>query len=173
MNLNDVHRGIQKNKKRKRIGRGAGSGHGKTSGRGHKGARSRAGYSMHPTFEGGQMPLVRRVPKRGFNNQFAVAVGVVNLAQLEDRFEDGAEVTPELLKANHLAKGRYDVLKVLGDGELTKKLTVSAHRFSKSAREKIERAGGAVVVLLGKKPVVKNKANSRKRGIGAGASGAQ
>ncbi len=173
MNLNDVHRGVHKYKKRKRLGRGTGSGHGKTSGRGHKGARSRAGYSMHPTFEGGQMPLVRRVPKRGFHNRFALTVAVVNLSQLEEQFEAGAEVTPESLRANSLAKGRYDVLKVLGDGELTKRLAVSAHRFSKSARAKIEQAGGTVVVLPGKKPVVKNKANSRKRNAAVEAPGAQ
>ena len=173
MNLNEVHRGIQKNKKRKRVGRGTGSGRGKTCGRGHKGARSRAGYSVHPTFEGGQMPLVRRVPKRGFNNRFALTVAVVNLGQIEEHFDTGAEVTPEALQARSLAKGRYDVLKVLGDGELTKQLTVSAHRFSKSAREKIEQAGGKAVVLPGKKPVPKNKANSRVRHAGAATSGAE
>lgn len=173
MNLNDVHRGVRKNKKRKRVGRGTGSGHGKTCGRGHKGARSRAGYSVHPAFEGGQMPLVRRVPKRGFHNQFAVSVAVVNLGQIEQCFEAGAEVTPEALQAHSLAKGRYDVLKILGDGELTKQVTVAAHRFSKSAQAKIEQAGGKVVVLPGKKPVVKNKAGSRKRNAAAAASGAQ
>jgi len=157
MNLNDVHRGINKNKKRKRVGRGIGSGHGKTCGRGHKGQRSRAGYSTHPTFEGGQMPLVRRIPKRGFNNRWALSVVVVNVGQLDQCFEEGAEVTPETLKARDLAKGRYDVLKVLGDGQLTKKLSISAHRFSKSAQEKIEKAGGQVTVLPGKAPVVKNK----------------
>ncbi len=157
MNLNDVHRGIQKNKKRKRLGRGIGSGHGKTCGRGHKGQRSRAGYSVHPTFEGGQMPLVRRIPKRGFNNRWARVVAIVNLGQLEERFDDGAEVTPEVLKSKNLAKGRYDELKVLGEGELTKKLKISAHRFSRSALEKIQQAGGEAVVLPGKKPVVKNK----------------
>ena len=157
MNLNDVHRGIQKNKKRKRLGRGIGSGHGKTCGRGHKGQRSRAGHSVHPTFEGGQMPLVRRIPKRGFNNRWAQVVAIVNLGQLEDRFDDGDEVTPEMLKTRNLAKGRYDELKVLGDGELTKKLKISAHRFSQSALEKIQQAGGEAVVLPGKKPVVKNK----------------
>jgi large subunit ribosomal protein L15 len=157
MNLNDVHRGIRKHKKPKRLGRGIGSGHGKTCGRGHKGQRSRAGWSQHPTFEGGQMPLVRRVPKRGFHNRFAPAVAIVNVAELEARFEAGDEVNAETLKARHLAKGRYDVLKILGDGELTKKLKVAAHRFSKSAREKIERAGGEVVVLPGKAPVVKDK----------------
>jgi len=157
MNLNDVHRGIKKYKQRKRVGRGTGSGHGKTCGRGHKGQRSRAGYSVHPTFEGGQMPLVRRIPKRGFNNRWALSVAIVNLKDLEQRFEDGAEVNPETLKAKNLAKGRYDLLKVLANGELTKKLKISAHRFSRAAVEKIEKAGGEVVVLPGKAPVVKNK----------------
>ena len=157
MNLNDVHRGIKKYKKRKRVGRGAGSGHGKTCGRGHKGQRSRAGYSVHPTFEGGQMPLVRRIPKRGFNNRWALSVVIVNVGDLEKRFDDGAEVNAETLKANNLAKGRYDVLKVLGDGELTKNLKISAHRFSRQAIEKIEKAGGQAVVLPGKAPVPKNK----------------
>ncbi len=157
MNLNDVHRGIQKYKKRKRVGRGPGSGHGKTCGRGHKGQRSRAGYSVHPTFEGGQMPLVRRIPKRGFNNRWAETVAIVNLSDLEARFDDCAEVTPETLRAKNLAKGRYDLLKVLGDGELTKTLKISAHKFSRSALQKIEKAGGQAVVLPGKAPVVKNK----------------
>ncbi len=161
MNLNDVHRGIQKNKKRKRLGRGIGSGHGKTCGRGHKGQCSRAGYSVHPTFEGGQMPLVRRIPKRGFNNRWAQVVAIVNLGELENRFDDGAEVTPEVLKSKNLAKGRYDELKVLGEGELTKKLKISAHRFSRSALEKIQKAGGEAVVLPGKKPVVKNKQKAK------------
>lgn len=162
MNLNDVHRGIEKNKSRKRIGRGIGSGHGKTCGRGHKGQRSRAGCSIHPTFEGGQMPLVRRVPKRGFNNRWAPVVAVVNVDDLQVRFEDGDEVTLDALKANSLAKGRFDVLKVLARGELTKKLRVSAHQFSRQAAEKIQQAGGEVVVLPGKAPVVKNKQKSSK-----------
>ena len=157
MNLNDVHIGIKKYKKRKRVGRGPGSGVGKTCGRGHKGQRSRAGYSVHPTFEGGQMPLVRRIPKRGFNNRWAQTVAIVNLADLQERFDDGADVTPETLKDKNLAKGRYDVLKVLANGELTKTLNVSAHRFSRQAAEKIEKAGGKVVLLPGKTPVPKNK----------------
>ena len=157
MNLNDVHRGIRKHKKRKRIGRGTGSGHGKTCGRGHKGQRSRAGSSRHPTFEGGQMPLVRRIPKRGFHNRWALAVAVVNVGDLEERFQADDDVNPDTLKAKNLAKGRFDLLKILGDGQLTKKLKVSAHRFSKAAREKIEQAGGQVVVLPGKAPLVKNK----------------
>lgn len=161
MNLDDVNRGIAKNKKRKRIGRGPGSGHGKTCGRGHKGQRSRAGFSMHPTFEGGQMPLVRRIPKRGFTNRWALSVGIVNISDLDVAFADGDEVTLETLQARNLAKGRFDVLKVLGDGELTKKLKVSAHRFSKSAKQKIEAVGGEIVVLPGKAPVVKNKMKSK------------
>ena len=161
MNLNDIHRGIKKYKTRRRVGRGPGSGHGKTCGRGHKGQGSRAGFSMHPTFEGGQMPLVRRIPKRGFNNRWALKVAIVNVGDLDNRFGDGDEVNIETLKAKNLAKGSFDVLKVLGNGELTKKLTISAHRFSKSAIEKIEKAGGETVVLPGKAPVVKNKQKSK------------
>ncbi len=157
MNLNDVHRGIQKHKKRKRLGRGPGSGQGKTAGRGHKGQRARAGWSGSSTFEGGQMALVRRVPKRGFHNQFAVTVATVNLCDLDRVFASGDEVTPQVLQAKSLIKRDCEVLKVLGNGELTKKLKVSAHRFSRSAAEKIQQAGGEVVVLPGKKPVVKNK----------------
>ena len=160
MNLNDVNSGIKKFKKRKRVGRGTGSGIGKTSARGHKGQHSRSGASQSPVFEGGRMPLVRRVPKRGFNNQFALKVGTVNVGDLELAFEAGEEVTMESLRAKDLAKYRYDVLKILGDGDLTKKLKVSAHRFSKSAKEKIEKAGGEAVVLPGKKPVPKNKQKS-------------
>jgi large subunit ribosomal protein L15 len=161
MNLDDVNRGIHRNKSRKRIGRGPGSGHGKTAGRGAKGQRSRTGYSMRATFEGGQMPIVRRIPKRGFHNRFARTVAVVNVGDLERRFDGGAEVTPETLKAKNLAKGRYDLLKVLGNGELTKPLTVSAHQFSRSAAEKIEKAGGQTVVLPGPAPVVKNKQRTK------------
>jgi large subunit ribosomal protein L15 len=161
MNLNDIHRGIKKYKNRKRVGRGPGSGHGKTCGRGHKGQGSRAGFSMHATFEGGQMPLVRRIPKRGFNNKWALKVAIVNISDLEKRFNDGDEVNIETLKAKNLAKGSFDVLKVLGDGELTKKLKISAHRFSKSASEKIEKAGGEAILLPGKAPVVKNKMKSK------------
>jgi len=157
MNLHDVHRGINKHKKSKRLGRGTGSGHGKTCGRGHKGHKSRSGYSRKAVFQGGAMPLVRRVPKRGFHNRFAATVFAVNVADLERAFAAGEEVTPESLRKKSLAKARYDVLKVLGNGELTKKLKVSAHRFSKSAREKIEKAGGEVVVLPGKKPVDEKK----------------
>lgn len=162
MNINDVHEGIQKYKKRKRIGRGIGSGLGKTSGRGHKGQKSRAGHSQHPTFQGGAMPMIRRIAKRGFNNKWALRVGEVNIADLEANFKAGEEVNPDTLREKDLANYRYDVLKVLGQGELSKKLSVSAHRFSQSAREKIEKAGGTIVELPGKEPVVKNKMGSQK-----------
>ena len=163
MNLNDVHRGIKKYKKRRRVGRGPGSGHGKTSARGHKGQQSRAGASHHPTFQGGAMPLVRRVPKRGFNNRFALTVAAVNVCDLEKAFDTGDAVTPDSLREKSLAKGRYDLLKVLGSGDLTKKLKVSAHRFSKSAQEKIAKAGGEVVLLPGRTPVEVKKRIQRKK----------
>ena len=153
MNIDDVHRGIHRFKRRRRVGRGPGSGWGKTAGKGHKGQQARAGFSQHPTFQGGAMPLVRRVPKRGFHNAFALVVGTVNLRDLETAFQAGDEVNPETLRARSLAKTRWDVLKILGDGELTKNLKVCAHRFSASAKEKIERAGGEVVVLPGRAPV--------------------
>lgn len=157
MNLSDVHRGIRGHKKKKRIGRGSGSGHGKTSGRGHKGQGSRSGHSRKPTFQGGAMPLVRRVPKRGFNNRWALKVAVVNVGQINDNFEDGEEVSLRMLAARNLARGQFDILKVLGDGELTKKVSIQAHRFSKSAAEKIEKAGAEMIVLAAKIPVEEKK----------------
>lgn len=148
MILDDVHRGIQKRKQRKRLGRGPGSGHGKTSGRGHKGAGSRRGYSSRIGFAGGQMPLFRIVAKRGFNNAaFADKVLAINISTLEEHFSSGEEVTPETLKAYGLAKAQHDLIKILGDGQLSKKLTVKAQRFSKSAAEKIQAAGGTIEIL--------------------------
>lgn len=145
MILNDVQTGIQPRKPRKRIGRGVGSGHGKTSGRGHKGYFSRSGSSSRRGFQGGQMPLFRRVAKRGFsNNQFAAEVVVINVGLLGENFEPGSVITPELLVAKGLIATRYDELKVLGDGELSVAITVSAHRFSASAEAKILVAGGSV-----------------------------
>lgn len=157
MNLHDIHRGIKKNKKRRRVGRGPGSGWGKTSGRGNKGQGQLAGWTSKPVFEGGQMPLSRRIPKRGFNNQWAAVVTSVNLGQIDAVFNAGEEVTPESLRLHNLAGGRYDLLKILAGGELTKKLKISAHRFSASALAKIEKAGAEAVVLPGPAPVVKNK----------------
>lgn len=162
MNLNDVNCGIEKHKKRKRIGRGIGSGQGKTAGKGHKGQKSRAGWSQPAVFQGGTMPLVRRVPKRGFNNRFALTVATINVSDLDANFDAGAEVTPEVLRQRSLLKYRYDVLKVLGDGELSKGLKVSAHRFSGSAKEKIERAGGQIVELAEKTPVAVKQGKTQK-----------
>ena len=130
---------------RKRVGRGPGSGHGKTAGRGNKGQKSRIGYRHQRGFEGGQMPLHRRVPKRGFTNIFRVVYDVVNISDL-DRFDAGDSVTPEKLAERRLAHGRRPV-KILGDGELKKALTVSAHKFSASAKSRIEAAGGSCEVL--------------------------
>ena len=131
---------------RKRVGRGPGSGLGKTAGRGSKGAKSRSGYSRRRGFEGGQMPLIRRVPKRGFVNKFAKDVVVVNLSDLKD-FPEGTVVTPDLLLASRRIRRAGDLLKVLGDRELQKPLVVQAHAFSRSARAKIEASGGRVEVL--------------------------
>ncbi len=147
MILDDVHRGIQKNKKRKRIGRGPGSGHGKTSGRGHKGQGSRSGYSRKPGFEGGCVPIYRRVPKRGFTNaRFRTDYTIVNVDKL-DALADGSTVDLKAILDAGLVSMNTKLLKILGGGELTKKLTVRAHKLSKSAVEKIEGAGGKVVML--------------------------
>ena len=131
---------------RKRIGRGEGSGTGVTAGRGHKGQKSRSGYKQKRGFEGGQMPLHRRVPKRGFRNPFRVAYAVVNLDTLAERFAEGAEITPEVLRERGLI-GRSDLVKVLARGELSKALTVKAHRFSARASERITAAGGRIEVV--------------------------
>jgi len=133
-------------KKPKRKGRGTGSGLGKTAGRGHKGQKSRSGGGVRPGFEGGQMPLTRRIPKRGFTNVFAKVYSEVNVAQLEV-FEPDTVVTPELLKEKGIIKKINDGVKILGNGDLTKKLTVKAHKFSKAAQEKIEAAGGKAEVI--------------------------
>jgi len=132
---------------RKRVGRGPGSGSGKTAARGYKGAQSRSGYKQKRGFEGGQMPLHRRVPKRGFNNIFRVEYAVVNLDSLALRFESGAVVDPDTLRASGLVSDRTALIKVLARGEVTKALTVSAHKFSGKAAEKIAAAGGTASVL--------------------------
>jgi large subunit ribosomal protein L15 len=131
---------------KKRVGRGQGSGNGKTAGRGHKGAQSRSGYHFKRGFEGGQMPLHRRVPKRGFHNPFRVEYAVVNLDTLAERFEDGMTITPELLRERGLAP-TTGLIKVLARGDISKRLTVQAHKFSGKAAEKIAAAGGAAEVL--------------------------
>ncbi len=132
--------------RRKRVGRGPGSGHGVRAGRGNKGHKSRSGFTHKPGFEGGQMPLHRRVPKRGFHNPFRTAYAIVNLDDLEARFEAGAVVTPELLRAQGLVRTEQPV-KVLARGEIVKPLTVRAHKFSAAAAEKIRQAGGTVELL--------------------------
>ena len=133
-------------KNRKRLGRGTATGQGKTSGRGMNGQKSRSGGGVRPGFEGGQMPLYRRLPKRGFTNIFGTEHSEINVEAL-NIFEDGAEVTPELLKSEGILKKQLDGVKILGNGDITKKLTVKAHKFSKSAVEKIEAAGGKVEVI--------------------------
>ena len=130
----------------KRVGRGHGSGWGKTSGKGHKGQNARSGGGVRPGFEGGQMPLARRIPKRGFNNIFAAKMAAVNVSSLEI-FKEGTEVDAELLLASGLVKNIDNGVKILGNGEITKNLTVKADAFSASAKEKIEKAGGKAEVM--------------------------
>lgn len=146
MDLSNLKPAERSKKNKKRVGRGHGTGQGTQAGRGHKGAQSRSGYKRKRGFEGGQMPLHRRVPKRGFHNPFRVEYAVVNLDTLAQRFDAGTVVTPELLREAGLVKGG-GVIKVLARGEIGKKLTVKAHRFSGKAAEKIAAAGGATEVL--------------------------
>ena len=134
-------------KKSKRIGRGHGSGWGKTAGKGHKGQKARSGGSSRPGFEGGQMPLQRRVPKRGFNNIFAKNVVAVNLSALNRKFNDGDTVDAEALKAAGVVKNGFDAVKVLGNGKIDKKLNVKVSAYSKSAKAAIEAAGGKAEVI--------------------------
>jgi large subunit ribosomal protein L15 len=147
MSLNNLRppRGARRN--RKRVGRGPGSGHGKTASRGNKGAKSRSGFRFKRGFEGGQMPLHRRVPKRGFHNPFRVEYAVVNLDTLTEVFDAGSSVTPDVLRERGLVRSANAPVKVLGRGEITKQLTVHAHRFSGSAAEKIAAAGGVAELI--------------------------
>ena len=149
MDLMDVLSKSGPRKRKKRVGRGESSGRGKTSGRGHKGAKSRSGWGGMLAYEGGQMPLMRRLPKRGFNNKrFRTEYAILNVQDLEKYFEADFEVSLEAAKALGISKKRDTLLKILGKGEITRKLTVHAHKFSATAREKIEAAGGTVVELL-------------------------
>ncbi len=149
MQIHDVHAGITKRKNRKRVGRGPGSGTGKTAGKGDKGHSSRSGHSYRFAHEGGQMPMTRRIAKRGFNNNyFAKVVAIVNLDSLEAAFDDGSVVDPAALEAKGLAKGKFDLVKILGNGTLAKKLTVKAHAFSRTAADKIAAAGGQTETLF-------------------------
>jgi large subunit ribosomal protein L15 len=151
MRLHDLKPRPGAKHRRKRLGQGESSGHGKTSGRGGKGQSARSGSSIRPGFEGGQMPLIRRMPKRGFNNaSHATTYIAVNLESL-NKFEDGARVDVEALRSVGLANGPGSGIKILGSGKLTRKLTVSAHAFSASARKEIEAKGGACEVVTAKK----------------------
>ena len=147
MELDDLRPARGAKRDRTRVGRGPGSGKGKTAGRGHKGQKSRRGHSRRFGFEGGQMPLVRRIPKRGFSNRFRVEYQVVNLRDLERVFEDGDTVTPEVMATRGLVRRGKSLVKILGSGDLTKKLTVRAHGFSGSAKITIESAGGSCEVV--------------------------
>jgi large subunit ribosomal protein L15 len=163
MDLSTVHHGIHKKKRKKRVGRGPGSGHGKTASRGAKGQWASAG-AKKPTvlFEGGQMQLFRRIPKRGFSNAtWAREYHVVNVGDLDKAFADGATVDPEALKKAGLAKGPADGVRILGQGELTKKLAIRAHHFSKSAQEKITARGGTAEVIPPPKKPKRNKMKPR------------
>jgi len=147
MKLHELEKNIGATHAKKRVGRGPGSGLGKTSGRGQKGQKARSGASINPVFEGGQLPLYRRIPKRGFSNaKFKTRYAVINLGQL-NVFEDGTVVTPALLKDTGIIKNQLDGVKVLGNGKLEKKLTIQASKFSVSAEEKIKEAGSKAEVI--------------------------
>lgn len=147
MKLNELKPNEKAFKTRKRVGRGPGSGLGKTSGKGQKGQNARSGGGVRPGFEGGQLPLFRRLPKRGFSNaKFKTVYAVINLSDL-NKFEDGAIVSPEILKEMGILKNQLDGVKVLGNGKLEKKLTVKAHKFSTTAKDAIEKMGGKAEVI--------------------------
>lgn len=147
LSLNNLHPSKGSTHKKKRVGRGPGSGLGKTSGRGNKGQKSRSGYSSKAGFEGGQMPLQRRLPKRGFTNIFKKQWLEISLAKINENFSAGDEVTPEVLHERGLIKKAKHDLVILGNGEITKAIKISAHRFTKTAREKIEKAGGTATAI--------------------------
>jgi large subunit ribosomal protein L15 len=166
MQLDGVNKGIHKNRKRLRVGRGPGSGRGRTAGRGNKGQGQLAGWSAAGIFEGGRLPLIRRIPKRGFHNRHGRLVRSINVDVLEASCDAGSEVTPESLRAAGVVKGIWDELKILGHGELSKALKVSAHHFSGRAKEKILAAGGTVIELPGPAPVERNPGKaSRKKPV--------
>ena len=147
LTLNNLNTAKGSTHKKKRIGRGPGSGTGKTAGKGHKGQKSRSGYSSKRGFEGGQMPLQRRLPKRGFTNIFKKEWIEISLAKIEENFKAGETVTPEILHERGLIKKAKHDLVILGTGEVSKSLNISAHRFTKTAKDKIEKAGGSVTKI--------------------------
>ena len=148
LSLNNLHPAPGSTHKKKRLGRGPGSGLGKTSGKGHKGQKSRSGYSSRPGFEGGQMPLQRRLPKRGFTNIFKKQWIEISLGKIEANFNAGDEVTPQILHDRGLIKKAKHDLVILGNGDISKSLKISAHRFTKTAKEKIEEAGGSATEIV-------------------------
>lgn len=148
LSLNNLHPDKGSTHKKKRVGRGPGSGLGKTSGRGHKGQKSRSGYSSKAGFEGGQMPLQRRLPKRGFTNIFKKEWIEISLAKIEENFNTGDEITPEILHERGLIKKAKHDLVILGTGEVSKALKINAHRFTKTAKDKIEKAGGTAEIIV-------------------------
>src|SRR5687767_1599117 len=147
LSLNNLHPKEGSTHKKKRVGRGPGSGLGKTAGRGHKGQKSRSGYSSRPGFEGGQMPLQRRLPKRGFTNIFKKQWIEISLGKIEESFNAGDDVTPEILHERGLIKKAKHDLVILGNGEISKGINISAHRFTKTAKDKIEKAGGSATEI--------------------------
>jgi large subunit ribosomal protein L15 len=163
MDLKAVNQGVHTHKRKKRVGRGPGSGHGKTATRGSKGQYASAGAEMFgPFFVGGQTPLFRRSPKRGFSRGSWVVPSLeINVGDIDAKFDKGATVTLEALKAKNVLKGMPTVLRVLGNGDVSKALTVQAHHFSKSAKDKIEKAGGKVELIPGPKKPVRNKMKPR------------
>ncbi|MGI6400756.1 MAG: 50S ribosomal protein L15 [Thermoguttaceae bacterium] len=163
MNIHSVNQGVYKKTRPTRVGRGPGSGKGKTAGRGMNGQLSRSGTSFSPLFEGGQLPLARRVPKRGFNNKaFAEVVESVPLKNIIRKFEAPAEITPKELEAKGLISSAKSVVKLIGSDELSGVYKFEVHRVSAGARAAVEKAGGSIEILPGKKPVPKNKMGSRK-----------
>ena len=147
LTLNNLHPAPGSTHKKKRIGRGPGSGTGKTAGKGHKGQKSRSGYSSKRGFEGGQMPLQRRLPKRGFTNIFKKEWIEISLAKIEESFNAGEDVTPQILHDRGLIKKAKHDLVILGTGDVSKSLNISAHRFTKTAKDKVEKAGGSATVI--------------------------
>lgn len=172
MDLGSVSQGVQKRKLKRRVGRGIGSGHGKTCGLGMKGQYASAGARLPSgLFEGGQMPLFRRLPKRGFSHgTWDKEFAVVNLGDINEKFDAGSTVDMTSLKAKRLVVGTFDGVRILGDGDVTKKLTIKANHFSKSAEEKIKKAGGTADVLPKAKKPVRNKMGSKLKAIKAAAA---
>jgi large subunit ribosomal protein L15 len=162
MRLHDLRPLPGARRRKKRFGCGESSGHGKTSTRGNKGQKARSGGAIRPGFEGGQMPLYRRLPKKGFNNSmFQDVIVAVNVSTLNEAFEDGAVVNEESLRAAKLLRGKFDAIKILGDGDLKRKLTVQVNQVSASAKEKIEKAGGTVTLPEPKPAVQKGKGGKK------------